>query len=298
MRLAETMGPRLPTLPRPVVPRPRRIAALALAGALLALAAPIGHAHGDDQLLIEALTEELTKSPEADLFIRRGELFRHHQEWAKADADFVAAARLDPQLTLVDFFRARVLLESGAPAKAQPFIERYQASAPDEPEGWFLHGEIAHARGQVDAAASHYADGIRRAASPRPEHFLRRARILASAPDADRARVLSAVDAGIAKLGPVISLVDYAITLELESRNFDAALQRIARVMDNMPRRERWLVRQGDILVQAGRAAEAVAAYRAALAAIADLPDRYRDTVPIEKLAADARASLARLSAN
>ena len=34
----------------------------------------------------------------------------------------------------------------------------------------------------------------------------------------------------------------------------------------------------------------------AALSAIAELPERYRDTVPMEKLAADARASLQRLS--
>lgn len=262
------------------------------------LAAPLAlHAHGDDQVLIDALTGELAKKPEADLLIRRGELFRHHQEWAKAEADFVLAAKLDPQLTLIDFFLARVLLESGAPAKAQPLIERYIDRAPDEPEGWFLRGEIAYALGKTEDAAQHYIDGIRHSPNPRPEHFLRRARILASAPEPDRARVLAATDEGIARLGPVISLVDYAITLELEASNYDAALQRIAAAMDNMPRRERWLVRQGDILVKCGRTPEAIAAYRAALTAIEELPERYRDTVPMEKLARDVRNSLTKLSA-
>lgn len=273
-----------------------------LAGALLlslALAAASAlHAHGDDQLLIEALTEELAKKPDADLFIRRGELHRHHQEWTKAEADLIAAAKLDPSLTLVDFFRARVLLEAGAPQRAFPFIERYQKSAPDEPEGWYLRGEIAHTLGRSAEAAAHYADGIRRAPNPRPEHFLRRARILASITPRDPVQVLAALDEGIARLGPVISLVDYAIELEIEARNIDAALARIDRAMANLPRRERWLVRRGDLLVKAGRTPEAVAAYRAALAAIEELPERYRDTVPMEKLAADARASLQRLSSN
>lgn len=256
------------------------------------------HAHGDDQLLIEALTEELTKAPDADLFIRRGELYRHHQEWAKAEADFAAAAKLDPALTLVDFFRARVLLESGAPSRALPFIERYQKSAPDEPEGWYLRGEIAHALGRSAAAAAHYADGIRRAASPRPEHFLRRARILAAVTPLDRAAVLAALDEGIARLGPVISLVDYAIELDVDAKNFASALARIDRAMQSFPRRERWLVRRGDLLVKSGRTADAIASYRAALSAIEELPERYRDTVPMEKLAADVRASLQRLSSN
>src|SRR5689334_17608436 len=103
----------------------------------LIVTTPGARPHGDDQLLIDALTEELAKAPEADLFIRRGELFRHHQEWAKAAADFDAAARLEPKLAVVDFFRARLLLESDEAANAQPFIERYVASTPDEAEGWF-----------------------------------------------------------------------------------------------------------------------------------------------------------------
>ena len=41
-----------------------------------------------------------------------------------------------------------------------------------------------------------------------------------------------------------------------------------------------------------------ISAYRAALAAIEDLPPRYRDTVPVEKLERDARASLNRLAAS
>lgn len=272
--------------------RPFGLLALA-SGALLV--APTARAHGDDQVVIEALTEEIAKAPEADLYIRRGELFRHQQQWEKADADFVAAAKLDATLTLVEFFRARTLLESGAPAKALPLADRYAGSAPDEPEGRFLRGDILAALGRHDEGALEYAEGIRRAPAPRPEHYLRRARFLAAAPAADTCRVIAALDEGITRLGPVIALIDYAISLELERRNFDAALARIQQVMTHTPRRERWLARQGDILVNCGRSAEAVSAYRAALAAIEDLPERYRDTVPMEKLTIDVRAALARL---
>jgi tetratricopeptide (TPR) repeat protein len=263
---------------------------------LLDWAAPGLRGHGDDQVLIDALTEQLGKAPEADLFIRRGELFRHHQQWERAEADYVAAAKLDPALTLVDFFRARAQLEAGTPDKALPLVDRYLVGAPDEPEGRFLRGDILAALGRHDAGAIEYARGIERAPSPRPEHFLRRARFLAAAPAVDAARVIAALDEGIRRLGPVIALIDYAITLELERRNHDGALARIAQAMAHAPRRERWLARQGDILANCGRTAEAATAYRAALAAIEDLPERYRDTVPMEKLTVDVRAALTRLS--
>jgi predicted negative regulator of RcsB-dependent stress response len=274
----------------------RSLVLLSVTG-FLVVTTPSAYAHGDDQVLIDALTEELAKAPEADLFIRRGELFRHHQEWTKADADFVAAARLEPKLTIVDFFRARLMLESGAPEKARPLVDRYIANAPDEAEGRFLRGDILAALDKHDAGALEYTEGIRRAPSPRPEHYLRRAKFLAAAPAADPARVLAALDEGIARVGPIVSLVDYAITLELERKNYDAALARIATIMEHSPRRETWLVRRGDVLVKCGRTREAVASYRAALTAIEQLPPRYRETVPMEKLARDARTSLGQLSA-
>lgn len=256
------------------------------------------HAHGDDHVLIEALTAELAKAPEADLFIRRGELFRHLQQWAQAEADYIAAGRLEPKLALVDFFRARVLLDSGAAAKAQPFAERYVAEVPDEAEGWFLRGEIRHALGQPAAGAADYTAGIQRTPRALPEHFLRRAKMLAEVPDREVQQVIAALDEGITRLGPIIALVDYAIVLELARKNFDGALARVEVAMAHAPRREAWLVRQGDILVQGGRTGEAVAAYRAALEAIDQLPPRYRETVPVEKLARDAQASLGRLSSH
>jgi tetratricopeptide (TPR) repeat protein len=276
----------------------RASSAVCLAAVLVALTPLRAPAHGNDELIIEALTEELERNPDADLFIRRGELFRHHQEWAKAEADYLAAARLEPKLVVVDFFRARALLESGAAEKALGFVERYIANVPDEAEGRFLRGDVLAALGKHDEGATEYAEGIRRASSPRPEHYLRRARFLASAPAANPARVLAALDEGIARIGPVISLVVYAITLELERTNYEAALARIDAAMERAPRRELWLVRRGDVLVKCGRTAEAIASYQAALAEIEELPARHRDTVPVEKLARDARTSLDQLSAN
>jgi len=256
---------------------------------------PTAHAHGDDKLLIEALTEELANTPDADLFIRRGELFRHHAEWARAEVDYRAAAQLQPGLLLVDFFRARMYFESGDASKALTFVDRYLRQVPGGAEGWFLRGEIACALGHGEEAAANYAEGIQRSAEPRPEHFLRRARLLASLPQPDTARILAALDEGVERIGPVISLVDYAVEIDLQRADYDSALRRITRAMASAPRQEAWLVRQGNVLTRSGKKDEALRAYRAALVAITELPERDRVTVPIEKLERAARTALEQL---
>src|SRR5215210_2200183 len=106
---------------------------------LLPLAA---RAHGDDELVLEALTAELARAPDAETYLRRAELLRHLQQWSRAEADYIAAARLAPQLASVDFFRARAIMESGSPARARAFADRFVAASPDAAEGWFLRGDI------------------------------------------------------------------------------------------------------------------------------------------------------------
>ena len=281
--------------PRPSSPghparRPRWARALLLAAAL---AGPLG-AHGDDQRVLELLTAELARAPDADLHLRRGELHRHLRDWERAEADYAAAARLAPELAVVAYFRARARLEAGDPAGALPAIDRFLAAEPGSPEGWFLRAEIHAAAGRTTAAAADCARGIERAPEPRPEHFLRHARLLAGG--GDRGAALAALDAGLERLGPVVSLVEQAIALELERGAPDAALRRIDVVLANAPRREGWLFRRGEVLERAARPAEARGAYAEALAALLGLEERLRDTVPMEKLERDLRRALGRLT--
>lgn len=269
--------------------------ALPIALAAGFLAQPAGlTAHGADQPLFDALAEEIARGPEADLYIRRGELHRHHQEWDKAEADLAAAAKLEPKRAVISLLRARVQHEAGAPGKARDHLSLYLAAVPTDPEGQFLRAEIAAALGQYDVAARHYGEGIRLSASPRADHYLRHAQLLAFI---DRAAALAALEAGLARLGPALALIDQAITLDLATDDITSALRRIDTALKQAPRRERLLSRRGDILASAGRPVEAAATYRDALAAITALPPGLRETLPMEKLAQDIRRSLDALSA-
>lgn len=278
-----------------------RFPALRLHAALCLLAVVL-RAHGDDQAMIrqimEAISAELAKAPDADLFLRRGELHRHNQDWAKADADFVAAAQLAPKRAAIAYLRARTFLDARQPEKARSLAERYRAAVPSDPEAWFVHGEALAALGEMRLALADYAEGFRRAAEANADQVERWTRLLSALPQTDAGEILAIVDHALVRLGPLPALVDYAIALEVTRQNYDGALTRIEQVRQ----KGRWpgtlLARRGDVLVKAGRRAEAIASYQAALDAIEKLSERNRTTALVQKVAGEARDAIERLATN
>src|SRR5690606_27991547 len=88
----------------------------------------------------------------------------------------------------------------------------------------------------------------------------------------DRRRVADAVealDAGIARLGPIPALQLPAVELEVWLDRPAAALARLERLIAREGRNPAWLVRRAEILARAGRAAAARAAYEEAGAVLA-----------------------------
>ena len=65
------------------------------------------------------------------------------------------------------------------------------------------------------------------------------------------------MDEGIEKFGELVFLENYAIDLEVTRKNYDAALARLDKLSATMPRKESFLLRRGEILLQAERICEA-----------------------------------------
>ena len=80
---------------RSITSRRCALAALALIAALCL--PPRAAAHGDLHAVIESLTERIAANPEdCALYYSRAELYRLHQDWAEAKADFDRAHAPQP----------------------------------------------------------------------------------------------------------------------------------------------------------------------------------------------------------
>lgn len=261
------------------------------------LAAPVS-AHPAIERQIQDLTTQIDTAPDdANLYLRRGELHRIHRDWAKAEADYKTSLRLDPQLAIASYCLGRMRLESGDPAAARVFLDKYLEQRPTDAEALAARARASNALGQYLAAAGDFTGAIDHSPgdSPRPEYFLERARALEAAGPDHIDEALAGLDDGVERLGEVITLELYAVDLELVRGNYDGALQRLDHISAGSVRQEPWLVRKATILEAAGRTEDARVAYQQTLTSIDELPSSRRNNKAVTRLENEAREALKRL---
>src|SRR6266550_708067 len=87
---------------------------------VLAIGLPVSAlAHGDLHLQIEEVTKRITLEPKnAELYLKRGELHRAHQDWDAAQADYDFAFALSPKLEVIDLAKGKMFLDANWPFSA------------------------------------------------------------------------------------------------------------------------------------------------------------------------------------
>lgn len=260
----------------------------------LLLAAPVqGHDGLREQ--ITSLTAQLTREPSrAELYLRRGELHRAAGDLADARADLERAAALDAEQPGLPLAWARLQLDERRPADAVTSATHALHAQPGNIAALRLRAAAYVQLRQRDPAVADLTRVIELA--PVPDTVLERTRLLEAEPAALE-QALASVEDGLRRIGPVVTLQLEAIDLERRLHRIDAALRRIDAITAQAPRKETWLARRGELLEDAHRTADAVAAYRAALDAADALPAHARTTRATSTLISDLHSRIDRLTA-
>lgn len=273
---------------------PRRFRAGVFASLVLGVglvASPV-LAHGDLHEQIEAISARILADPgNAQLVFHRAELYRDHEEWALAAADYDRAEKLAPGNIVVRLGRGRLWLAMGKLDAAKVELDAFLAVEPDNAGALADRAQLAQTQQRFDDAAADYSAAIAHADPVDSELYLGRARALAAAGKVDAA--ISGLDEGSEKLGHPPTLGLLAVELERDRGNFAAALQRIDALRAGAARQEAWLERRGDLLQVAGRADEARQAWTESLRAIDALPTRLAGTEAMLALRQRLNAKLA-----
>lgn len=248
----------------------------------LGIATATLHAHGDVHDQIHRLNPKIKKSPSAELYVKRGDLYRLDENYKAALADFQRAEKLDPKLDTIYLGRGRTLFEAENHKEALPALNRLLEMKPDHPDGRILRARTQSALGDNTSAIRDYDHIVATVPSPSPDCFLERsASLLKLGRPQDAVRGL---DEGISRLGNLQALQLAALEIETTQKQYDAALARIDQAMAPLQRKEQWLTRRGEILQTMGSLDEARADYTAALTAINSLPPVPRRAKPTREL--------------
>lgn len=283
----------------------RPVRATLLASALIVAlgACSPARAHEDPDLQVDEVTRRLAASPDdASLHLRRADLHRLRGDWSAAVADLQEARRLDPELVLVDFTLAQVLLGADNPNPALDAVDRFLLAKPEHGAAHLLKARILVRLGSTASAIDEFTRGIAlskgQGKGGQPDDYLERARLQACDGRDGMAAAIRGLDEGVADLGGAVTLQVRAVELEIRREHWDDALARLAVLEARAHRKEPWLARRAEVLALAGRHDEARQAAAAALAAIDALPAPVRSSKTTAALASRLRRQVSEPSAD
>jgi tetratricopeptide (TPR) repeat protein len=252
---------------------------------LLAALSPAA-AHEGLHEQIAQVTKQIQAEPRnAEIYLKRAELYRLHEEGSRALQDYSRAEQLNPALFVVDLGRGKLFPAARSPRPALAALNRFLARPPEHHEALLTRARVFAQTKRTREALEDYRRVLANAREP--EIYLERARVCAAA--GRLAEAVRSLDEG----GATVSLQLAALDYELEQKLYKDALRRLERLTTAAPRRETWLARRGAILLQARRPREARDAFREALDALETLPPPRRYVRANQELEKQIRAGLA-----
>lgn len=276
-----------------MLPRLLRWITIAVASVLLLAPAPVS-AHGAYAERLAHADARIEAEPrQAEAFVARAGVHFAHGRFDPALADLERARQLEPGRADLALLRGRVLAAAGRHAEAEQVLGAFVAREPGHADAWLLRARSRAALGRPSGAADDYARAIALAPVPLPDLYLEHSRMLVAAGRSDEA--IATLDAGMARLGPLLVLAGEAVEIEAARGRFDAALLRLESITAQAPRKAPWLARRALILERAGRGEQARRAAQQALSELAALPERRRTVPAVREAASSLRRQLARL---
>jgi manganese oxidase len=236
---------------------------------------------------MEGVNRQLLANPnDPRLLVQRSQLYTQGGQYDLAVADLNQADRLGglPQL---EFEKAKLFLTAGWHETGLEHANKYLTDHPEDSEGRLVRARLLTKLNRLPEAAGDYFTVMERSPDAAGvEVYIEGAKAVTTEDGAHLGQALKMLEMGISKVGPIVTLQSAALEAELRQNNWDAALARVDKMASQMPRKDTWLAKRGDILVKAGRYDEARKAYQEALAAIEKLTPaqrRHPSTAEMEK---------------
>ena len=253
--------------------------------------------HGNLHKAIEAATLKIQASPQdAGLWLERSYLSRRHGDHDGAYRDLQKARELDQAAAEYNFLLGQLMVEARWHKSARQYLDAFLKKNPGHVEALVLRAKARQGGGDFAGSCKAYDAAIPLLKNPQPGHFLDQALVHSLNPETGPKVALERLEAAMKRIGRVVTLQEFALQYELQLEDYEAALSRIDELMEEAQRRERWLIRRGQVLLRAGRSGEARLAFGQVTSLVDALPPGVRERPVNQDLKRTAEAFLAELA--
>ena len=233
--------------------------------------------HGDTHEQIEVLNALLKQNPDhVASLLERANIYRRHRDFDEALEDLNRVRLLSPTSNTVFYLTGLTLLEQGKFNEAETALQIYIGRSPSSPRGHLALAKVFTQQKRHLNAAQEYELAIENQSTPTPDHYLARAHAYKEAGRPYLSQALEGLEEGIALMGPLLTFQRLAIDIEIVQGNHQSAIDRVDTILQDVDRKETWLVRKAKVLSSIGRKEEAKQQFLLAERSIELLPKRMR----------------------
>jgi len=219
-------------------------------------------AHPDLVLQIEKISRQISLTPSnADLYLKRGDLYRRHKDWLNAARDFEKVREIEPEQAQIDWYEGRLEVDAGHWAEGDRLLSRYLASNEKFSSAYHTRAWARWQLERPEAAAHDYASSILYSERPAPTLY----RSLVITQFASGGDLLSesaaTVDTGLQRFPGEVSLLGLGVDLALADANADRAAQYLSTLSPGLSKLPQWTFRQAVLSCIQGDMESAVAGF-------------------------------------
>lgn len=219
-------------------------------------------AHPAELERIEILTQRIEAHPlDPSGYIARASAYSHDGNYALAMSDLAKAAQLgDPVVAAYEL--GLLHYRMGNPSEAKVELDRFLDRFPNHAPALEQRARLLADLGDLEAAAADYDRLFAVTAQPNPGSYLAAARLFAPSAGATEitsgiTSALAMLDRGMARLGVIPQLQQYAIELELRGGHHDRALDRLESLEEILGDGPDWHVQMAELLIRTEKVRQA-----------------------------------------
>ena len=242
-------------------------------------------AHGDLDLQIERISKRIEKEPDnANLYIKRGQLYAKHNEPKEAKQDYFYARKLDKNLLITDLLLAQLLVDNNDANVALSYVNLFLKIHSNHSIALITRAKIYRQMRKPDLCQKDLEKALTHISEPNPSHFISISEAVLLTDDSNISEALDWLKKGEERFGFDIVLKSKEVDLYVQSKQYKNAILVVDKIMEHFQRKEKWLFQKATIYEKGGETDLAKIHYASTLEAINKLPKRMQMTSKIIEL--------------